>query len=743
MPREPLGVKILKAVSSPIRLKILDFLMNRGPLSYTEIMNLLKLKPSRDAGRFAYHLKTLLKMDLIEPDIEKKKYRLTSLGRRLVEVAEEIQESAYERKKMLVRTSRLSLEYFERNKIAESLIREAGVPADLAQSIARETERRLQKLRTKYLTAPLIREFVILIERGLEEYRHKLTRLGLPVYDVNLLIDSMSRSLKDVESVHKAAGDAVLEEYALLNILPRDIADAHISGSIHIDNLGSWVLKPNAAMHDLRCFFEDGLSGGLRILKISRSPPNNLESALSMSLEILKLSSREIVKEQSLDYFNVFLAPFISGMNQVEIEEALRRFLIEVNHLVPERVSIGIELYPPKFISKEPAVGPQGRTAGSYEDYFEESMLLASLIVKVMLSLGERPIFNPSLIIKLRKEALRNEFDQLLIDVHRLVVEKGTPYFANLLPESQREASYTSSGLRFASDWTGDWELDTLRTGSMDSILINLPRAYYDSGGNLNRFFRLLRERLEMVTRALEIKYLTLKQRIREGLLPFLTHEENGDPYYRLENASRLVGFVGLNEAVRSISGKSILDGDEQLKMALDIVNMLRKELESYIKAPEARYALSMIPNREAARRLAELDVEKYGLAKVKVKDRRKPSYTDMTAVPIGENISLKDYLEIEEKFHDLSAGSHLTPIPIESEEKDAEKLLLTTKDIVRNYRVGLFTYSKNMAYCNSCDKLLYGTVLKCPHCGSVKTVIHYIRGSEGYLIKPAATSSL
>ena len=79
---------MLKAVSSSIRLQVLTLLLEKGPLSYTEIMNILRLNPSRDAGRFAYHLKSLLKADLIEPDVKTKKYRLTDLGRMLVDVAE-------------------------------------------------------------------------------------------------------------------------------------------------------------------------------------------------------------------------------------------------------------------------------------------------------------------------------------------------------------------------------------------------------------------------------------------------------------------------------------------------------------------------------------------------------------------------------------------------------------------------------------------------------------------------------
>jgi hypothetical protein len=231
------GLKVLKAVSSSLRLEVLNLLFERGALSYTEMMKILRLNPSRDAGRFAYHLKFMLRTDLIEPDVETKKYRLTDLGRTMVSIGEDIEQHFFKRRKMMVRTSKFSLEEFDRNKIAESLIKEANVPADLAQKIARETEGRLSEFKTKYLTAPLIREIVntILIEKGFEEYRHKLTRLGLPVYDVTQLLKSMSTMSLGVEAVHGAAGDKVIEEYTLLNVLPRDIADAHLSGSLHLN----------------------------------------------------------------------------------------------------------------------------------------------------------------------------------------------------------------------------------------------------------------------------------------------------------------------------------------------------------------------------------------------------------------------------------------------------------------------------------------------------------------------------
>ena len=270
------GVKVLKAVSSPLRLQILNLLFDRSALSYTELMNALKMNPSRDAGRFAYHLKFLLKADLVEADVEAKKYYLTDLGKMVLDVADRVEAKAVKPRGMVVRTSHLTMEEFDANKIANSLIKEAKVPAELAQKAAKEAEKRLVKSKTKYLTAALIREVVngILIEKGYEEYRHKLTRVGMPVHEVTAQIEAKDQA-SDSAAIITKAGEAVLEEYTLLNIFPRDIADAHLSGAIHIDGLGTWITKPNEVNHDLRFFLQNGLKLD-NPMQASIEPPGDL-----------------------------------------------------------------------------------------------------------------------------------------------------------------------------------------------------------------------------------------------------------------------------------------------------------------------------------------------------------------------------------------------------------------------------------------------------------------------------------
>jgi anaerobic ribonucleoside-triphosphate reductase len=736
--RRKTGIRVLKAASSSLRMQLLITLVDKGPQSYTDLMKVLKLNPSRDAGRFAYHLKYLLKADLIEPDVDNKEYRLTDLGKTMIQFTEDIQQQFLQRKKILVRTSRLAMEEFDRNKIVEALVKEANVPVSQAQKIARETEKRLLEFKTKYLTAPLIREMVnaILVEKGLEEYRHKLTRLGLPVFDVNQLIASAGTKSQNVEAIHEAAADAVMEEYTLLNVLPRDVADAHLSGGLHLQNLGTWVLKPDQFMHDLRFFLQYGLNRGTANLQEpSYLPPKSLEAALLTASSLLKIAATESSGEQVIDFFNIFLSPFTEGISEERIRDGLRLFISNINQLLSNgsRVgtSLGIELVIPDFLKEQEAIGPEGKTVGHYADFAQESQRLAALIFEVIRTDdANKPIFNPRLIIKIRPETLKNpECSPFLIEAHKFAAETGLPYFANLLPPEQTAASYTSTGFRLASDWREDWELDTMQTGSVDTVIINLPRVMYEASGKENNFFKILDDQLELAIKALEIKYRTIKQREKEHMLPFLMQKTDGDQYFRIENAIRLISFVGLNETIQAFFGKPLKQEGETLDFAKKIVSYLSSDIDKYSKKPESRTALAMAPASVAAKRLAELDAEKYGWSTVRAQGtKEKPYYTDLVAMPLNVEIAWKDRLRVEEKFHSLTPGGHLAIIPLVGEKQNPDNLLSSTHDIAEKYNIGFYSFNRNIAYCASCQKVFYGKLEKCPKCGSVNMLQSFSR---------------
>ncbi len=730
LPHRSRGVKVLKAVSSPLRLQILNLLFDKNALSYTELMTSLKMNPSRDAGRFAYHLKFLLKADLVEADAEAKKYCLTDLGKMVLDVADKVEKKAFKPRGMVVRTSHFTLEEFDANKIANSLIKEAKVPAELAQKAAKEAEKRLLKSKTKYLTAPLVREVVnaILVEKGLEEYRHKLTRLGMPVYEVTALMEAKDYT-KGSSAMLSKAGKTVFGEYTLLNVFPRDIADANMTGALHVNGLGTWILKPNEVMHDLRFFFQNGLKLASP-LQISERPPQNFEAALSIAFTVLSHTSKEINEMQTCDYFNVFLAPFIRGIDAAKVKKNLRIFIMNVHHHA--EAGLGLELSIPKFIADKTAIGPEGKTCGKYGDFAEESRLLASLVIEAFTEESSpKPLLNPKLIIKINNEAFADEQARtVLLKAHRLATEKGTPYFANTLQKKGEYTVFSTSGLKLNADLTGDWETDTLRTGCLGIVTVNLPRIVHESEKDKNKFFEILKERCELAARALRIKYRALKQRGKRSF-PFMMQSSNGDTYFRLENCSRIINFAGFQESVETFCEKN-LSHEESVKFAEEIVkNVLTFKHKAGRKHGKRLFPV-VIRSLEASERLAQLDVEKYGIAKVKFSGtREKPFYSTTKRL----NLEFGNFpyipvasLEIEQKLEGLNAGGSLNIIELESNEYKPEEIMKLTEHLIKNYDLDFFTYNRINTYCDNCRESWFGFLHKCPSCGSMSTLTTFNR---------------
>ena len=74
-------IRVLSAISNPIRLLILETLVMHGKMRYTDIMRRLRLDPYKDAGRFAYHLNTLVRSGLVTTNSDE--YVPTELGLRV------------------------------------------------------------------------------------------------------------------------------------------------------------------------------------------------------------------------------------------------------------------------------------------------------------------------------------------------------------------------------------------------------------------------------------------------------------------------------------------------------------------------------------------------------------------------------------------------------------------------------------------------------------------------------------
>jgi len=218
-------IQVLSAIGQEIRISILRLISREGVVGFTSLMKALELDPKEEAGRFNYHLRELEKAGLIKRvrETSQSGYQLTAAGVKVIQILDTLELTVKDLEdKIYVRTSRAKIEDFDRNKIKRSLMTEAGAPERLADQIAKEAEERLVNLRVQNLTAPMIREFVnaILLEKGLAEIQHELTRAGVPIHDLHQMIIQAEKYLEGVppflcspELARWTAAEEMLRQY--------------------------------------------------------------------------------------------------------------------------------------------------------------------------------------------------------------------------------------------------------------------------------------------------------------------------------------------------------------------------------------------------------------------------------------------------------------------------------------------------------------------------------------------------
>ncbi|MEM3953261.1 MAG: helix-turn-helix domain-containing protein, partial [Nitrososphaerota archaeon] len=231
---------VLECLASPIRLEILK-LLSKKKLGYIELMENLGLDKNRDAGKFSYHLKKLQTSGLIELDKDSGKYVISREGLVVLDFLEKLEKNLGLKNVMMVWRSDGVIEPFDKRKIVDSLVREAGIPPRLAKEVATIAEEKLQTLKIEYLTSSLIRELVntVLLDMGMEKYRYRLSRVGLPVYDVSKQLEESFKN-GDMREFMEKATEAIMREYVMIDVLPRDIATMHVTGIVDFYPISTW-----------------------------------------------------------------------------------------------------------------------------------------------------------------------------------------------------------------------------------------------------------------------------------------------------------------------------------------------------------------------------------------------------------------------------------------------------------------------------------------------------------------------
>lgn len=653
-----------------------------------------------------------------------------------------------------VRTSRIQFEDFDPKRIENSLIREAGFSEKVAEQLALEVTEKIHKLDLKFLSAPLIRELVCvaLLEHNYERARAQYTRLGLPLYDVDRLIsagDNENANLQhNPETIHKLAADAVFDQYALLDCLPPHLADAHMSGLIHIHDLEYFATRPFCQEHDLRFFLKRGLVvDGQGVHTAVAGPAKHPEVAILHAAKALAAAQTNWAGGQGYDSFNIWLAPLVEGLPYKRVKQLAQMFIYELSQMYVARggqtvfSSISLECGVPKMVRDIPAVLPGGRVSErlTYGDFFEEANLLFNAFIDVYLE-GDyvgKPFNFPKCEVKLRREYL-DEFEKEYLKVAELTAKFGTPYFLNLCPDYMPDiVNSQCCRLIFSPDSheLKDFHNGNLRMGSLQVVTLNLPRLAYEAGGDDNRLFQLLDQRMEMAKDVLMIKREVVKERMRGGTLPFCSMDCDGEPYLNVDKQFLNIGFVGLNEMLKAHAGAELHEGKSPWRLGLRVIKDMVDRASGFSEETGFRFGVIQTPAESCAHRLALIDRRAFGEKAVVQGDPAGGSvyYTNSSHVRPSAGIPLLERIRTEASFHPLTRGGVILHVWLGENSPSPEALLNFTRRIATQTFTAYFAYTRDFTMCQKCMSVAPGLLSQCRNCGATGDAIEQWSRVTGY----------
>ena len=672
---------IYSVIASSNRLDILRILNSKGPLSYSELKTLAGFKSKKESGKFAYHLRKLVKQMLVTLNRSERRYNVTNLGRLILNLTRQIEEqSVIESGKIYVRTSKEMMEEFKPDKILQALVKEAGMPVDLAQKMTSEAEARLYKFQTSYHTAPLIREIVnaLLIEHGYEEYRHKLTRIGLPIHDVTQMLKQSTRSDNGVSSLVTQTSKEVFSEYLLLNQLSRDVTDAHLSGDIHISNLGVWGLKPDTIFVNLSSLPTQGIKiKGKLLSSVKINKAENFSDSIANMVLLTTELSKEINVEIAYNNFIDYITSFVDNKMSSSKDSLIQMFKM-ISQVVSDDtspfVSINLNVQKNSKIDDKQLTKLHKLILESYEEYIQ-----TIAIPKITLIL---PLSNSQ-----NTEISKKVFT---------IIKKGGYIAINA--DTKNNFSYTGINKSMIKNSAGGNII-------LHAVSINLPRLAYESNKDDTYFRAKVNLILKTAISALSTRREIIDDMTGKGLLPLLNINTG---IISSQKIPLVINFTGLDEAIYSLLGTKS-SSKERGKLAGKIIDTAMEEITNSGKRLGEEFGLSSIVD-DSAKRFANIDIEKFGKARV-INKANSREYQQSIILDLDEQEKIDEMNGYISKFK----GGY--SVYIDTSNSTIKNFQEMTNKISK--KVGFFKYHCKLRVCISCAyKNVYNTE-KCSNCNS------------------------
>jgi len=585
---------------------------------------------------------------------------------------------------------------------------------------------------------------------------HKLLNKDQAVVNENANKDS------DVFNTQRDLTAGIVGKSIGLQMLPKHVANAHQKGDIHYHDLDYSPYTPmtNCCLID----FKGMLENGFKIGNAEVESPKSIQTATAQISQIIANVASSQYGGCSADRIDEVLAPYAEKNYQKHLKDAEEWVLPDKRQeyawkktqkdIYDAMQSLEYEINTLFTSNGQTPFTSLGFGLGTSR--FEREIQKAILNIRIKgLGSEHRTAIFPKLIFTL-KRGLNLEEGSPNYDIKQLALECATKRMYPDVLSYDKIVELTGSfkvpmGCRsFLQGWKDENGVE-VNSGRMNLgvVTVNLPRIALESEGDMNKFWEIFNERMNIAEDALVYRVERTKEATPANA-PILYQygafgrrlgkEESVDQLFKNRRATISLGYIGLYEVATVFFGNNWENNPEAKEFTLDIIRDMKRRVEEWSDQYGYHFSIYSTPSESLTDRFCRLDTEKFG----SISDiTDKEYYTNSFHYDVRKNPTPFEKLDFEKVYPEAGASGgfiHYCEYPVLQQNS---KALEAVWDYAYD-RVGYLGTNTPIDRCYKCD--FEGDFeptergFACPNCGNndPKTV-DVVKRTCGYLGNPQA----
>ncbi|MGT2943193.1 anaerobic ribonucleoside-triphosphate reductase [Streptococcus constellatus subsp. viborgensis] len=547
-----------------------------------------------------------------------------------------------------------------------------------------------------------------------------------------------------------------------LQMLLPHVANAHQKGDIHYHDLDYSPYTPmtNCCLID----FKGMLKNGFKIGNAEVESPKSIQTATAQISQIIANVASSQYGGCSADRIDEVLAPYAEKNYEKHLKDAREWVVPEKQEefawektkkdIYDAMQSLEYEINTLFTSNGQTPFTSLGFGLGT--NRFEREIQKAILQIRIKgLGSEHRTAIFPKLIFTL-KRGLNLEPDSPNYDIKQLALECATKRMYPDVLSYDKIVELTGSfkvpmGCRsFLQGWK-DENGQEVNSGRMNLgvVTVNLPRIALESEGNMEKFWEIFNERMNIAEDALVYRVERTKEATPANAPILYQYGAFGkrlgkydkvDQLFKHRRATVSLGYIGLYEVATVFYGGEWEHNPEAKKFTVDIVREMKRRVEEWSDQYDYHFSVYSTPSESLTDRFCRLDTEKFGLVK-DITD--KEYYTNSFHYDVRKNPTPFEKLDFEKDYPAAGASGgfiHYCEYPVLQQNP---KALESVWDYAYD-RVGYLGTNTPIDHCYKCDFEGDFTPTErgftCPNCGnSDPKTVDVVKRTCGYLGNPQA----